>query len=371
MDFFYMPTKVIYGDNCIDDQADLIQGFGKKALIVTGRTSAKASGALEDLTKVLEDRNIDYSIFDKIMENPTVEVLEEAWKTYEGQGFDFVVGIGGGSPLDACKMIAVLLADDLDDTRDLFTVRKFKNLPVIAIPTTSGTGSETTPYAIITDHEVGNKVTCKAKVFPEVSLVDVKYFMTMSESITRSTAVDAMSHLIEGYVVKNANLYSDQLALNGLGFFAKAMEGLKSGDFTKTMHENLVHASTIAGMVISHSGTGIPHGMGYHLTYNHDEKHGKATALFQGAMLRLHEERSPRASKVKEILGVLGLSDVEGLKQFVIDVVGDYVIEEEELLDYARIMSQNTRKLQSHDFEISYEDMEEAFRYSLTIKSAK
>ncbi len=367
MDFFYMPTKVIFEEGCLDTYQEQFTALGQKALIVTGKSSAKKSGALKDLTEVFHRCGIDYEVFDRIMENPTVEILEEAYGLFKDSGIEFVIGIGGGSPLDASKMISVMLAEKLEDGRVLFENKSFKSLPVIAIPTTSGTGSETTPYSIITDHGIGNKVTCKARVFPMLALLDVRYFMTMPEAITRSTAIDALSHLVEGYLVKNANLYSDQLALAGLGFFRDALPDLLAGDFSKGMHENLIHASTLAGMVISHSGTGIPHGMGYHLTYNHGEKHGKATGLFLASMLKLHTDRSPRKLKGQKVLDLLGLEDVQAFRRLILDIVGPFTIDEEDLLEYAKIMTGNKRKLQSHDFDISYEDMEWAFRYSLQV----
>lgn len=362
-----MPVKVLFEENCIINNKHYFSELGDKCLVVTGKSSAKLSGALDDIRNALASEGVSYEIFDEIMENPTFEILDKARNLYKDKGIDFVIGIGGGSPLDAAKMIAVLLKMEIGQVRDLLQEGDYRALPVVAVPTTSGTGSETTPYSIITDIEVDYKVTCKAKVFPKIAMIDVKYFMTMPNSVTKSTAIDALCHLSEGYLVVNSNLYSDELALSGLKYFQKAMKDLEDNSFTKEMHENLIHASTIAGMVISHSGTGIPHGMGYYLTMEDQVYHGKATGLFLASLVDLHLKRSPRSEKADRLLKILGFKDVEEFRHYILKVVGGHKINKELILDYAKAMSLNKRKLGAHDFEITYDDMLNAFLESLNI----
>lgn len=367
MDYFYMPTKVMFEKNAIERFGTSFNTFGEKCLIVTGRTSARKSGALGDLCSTLESQEIEYEVFSEIMENPTVEIIQKAADLYKDKNIEFIVGIGGGSPLDACKMIGVLLKNPNMSARDLLT-KPGDSLKVIAVPTTSGTGSETTPYSIITDHESGTKITGAPKIFPEVALLDVKYFMTMPESVIRSTAVDALSHLSEGFLIKKSNLYSDELAKSGLRFFVKAMDDLKHGNFTKEMHTNLIHASTIAGMVISHTGTGIPHGMGYNLTYHHGVYHGKATALFLPSMVQLHIDKDHKLKdKGYEYLEIMGMKSCGELRNFIHEVVGTFELSQEDCDSYVLNESKNKRKLDAHTFEITFEDMKKAFKESLVI----
>ena len=368
MDYFYMPTKVIFDNDVITNYREDFKKFGKKCLVVTGKSSAIKSGALNDLTKAFEAVGIEYEIFNEIMENPTVEIIQKAGELYKDKEIDFVVGIGGGSPLDACKMIGVLLLNKDMTARDLLSKGDLESVPVIAIPTTSGTGSETTPYSIITDHESGSKITGGPRIFPKLSLLDVKYFMTMPKNVILSTSVDALSHLSEGFLIKNSNLYSDELAKSGLKFFVKAMEDLKNNNFTKEMHTNLIHASTIAGMVISHTGTGIPHGMGYHLTYDHHVYHGKATALFLPSMVEMHinKDHSLKA-KGYEYLEIMGVTSTSELRDYIHDVVGTFEISGEDFDRYVLAESNNKRKLDAHTYEITYEDMKKAFKESLII----
>jgi len=368
MDWFYMPVKVMFEDNVIIKNKELFSKYGKRCLIVTGRSSAKKSGVLSDVLCAFEELNIESFVFDEVMENPTFEIIQLAQDRYKDKQIDFVLGIGGGSPLDASKMIGVLLKNVESKSRDLLVDDTLTSIPILVVPTTSGTGSETTPYSIITDHQTQSKINCKPKIFPEIAFIDVKYYMSMPINVIKSTGVDALCHLVEGYLVKNSNIYSDQLAVAGLNFFAKAMEDLKKGNFTKEMHVRLIHASTIAGMVISHAGTGIPHGMGYYLTYHQNTYHGKATALFLASMLELDLQKNKRLNKkAQKVLDILGLDSSSELREFIQSVVGREQITTEQLETYSQDFFLNKRKLAAHDFEITITDIKNAFKESLDV----
>lgn len=362
MDTFYMPTKIIFDNDCLNVCKELIMPFGKSCLIVTGRSSARKSGALDDAVNVLDELDIEYDVFDEVEENPSAETLEKARQSIGDKQIDFVIGIGGGSPLDAAKMIGVLLYNRKRHYRDIFKDGSLKSLPVLAIPTTSGTGSETTPYAVITDVEQQIKTSCQAKVFPELALINPKYFRTMPKSVTVSTAIDAMCHLVEGYITRKRTLYSDRLAEVGMSYFRQAKEDLMTGNFTSSMHEALIHASTIAGMVISQSGTCIPHGMGYPLTYNYGVSHGKATSLFLPGVLEMFEERDHvEPEKMKRILSMLDFGSIEAFEAFIHEAVGDVSITKEEAKAYSEWMGSNQWKLDSLRFEVTIDDLYELY----------
>ncbi len=218
-DIFYMPTKVICEEGCVEKHMAEMAGFGGKCLIVTGASSAKKSGAYDDVLSVLRQMGVESFLFDRIMENPTYEILQEARDEYIGEGIGFVIGIGGGSPMDAAKMIAILLNNHELKARDLKVQGDLGGLPLVVVPTTSGTGSEVTSNSVITDHESGGKGSCKARLFPRVAFLDVRYYMTMPEAVTRSTGADVLSHLLEGYLVKGSTKFSDSLAVMGFDFF--------------------------------------------------------------------------------------------------------------------------------------------------------
>lgn len=358
LDTFYMPTKIMFDHDCLIASKERIRPFGKTCLLVTGRSSARKSGALGDAVNVLVELDIEYDLFDEVEENPSAETLEKARQTVGDKQIDFVIGIGGGSPLDAAKMIGVLLYNRKKHYRDIFKDGSLKSLPVIAIPTTSGTGSEVTPYAVITDREQQIKTSCQAKVFPVLALINPKYFKAMPKSVTVSTAVDAMCHLVEGYIARKRTLYSDRLAEVGMSYFRQAKEDLMTGNFTDSMHEALIHASTYGGMVISQSGTCIPHGMGYPLTYNYGVSHGKATSLFLPGVLEMFKERDHvEPEKIRTILSMLDFNSFEAFQAFIHEAVGDVSMTKEEAKAYSEWMGSNQRKLDSLRFEVTIDDL--------------
>ena len=145
-----VPTKVFYGDEVIINNASVLKGLGKKAMIVTGQGgSAKRNGSLSDVTEALESMNIKWELFNAVEANPSIETIHKGADFAKNHEVDFVIGIGGGSPLDAAKAIAVLALNDVSD-EELFALKFDNVLPIVAIPTTAGTGSEVTPYSIIT-----------------------------------------------------------------------------------------------------------------------------------------------------------------------------------------------------------------------------
>ena len=154
---FYLPTMVFQERDAVRNHSEQMAHYGKKALIVTGKSSSKKNGALQDVTDGLKKYNTSYVIFDKIEENPSVESIMEAAGFGRTEGTDFVIGVGGGSPLDAAKAIALMI-QNRDSTEEVLYQRKdLRHLPVVAVPTTCGTGSEVTPYAVLTRDDLQTK----------------------------------------------------------------------------------------------------------------------------------------------------------------------------------------------------------------------
>lgn len=309
---YLMPTKVICGENCVKENAsELI--LGTKCMIVTGRTSGKKSGALSDVTAVLEENNVEYLVYDKIGNNPTIEECAEGGKAAREFGCDFLIGIGGGSPLDATKAIAVYAVNEPIEGTDFEMHDIFKGnfkstpLPMAAIPTTAGTGSETTPYSILTLHKINNKQSFShPDVFYKVAFLDGRYTLNLPLQVARNTAIDAMSHLLEGFTDKKASPASDYIALEGLRVIGKYVDNLKKGNFTIDICTDLLWAATLGGIVISQTGTTIVHSMGYALTYNKDIPHGMANGLLLGEYLERTKAVLPE--KVVKAMEALGMS---------------------------------------------------------------
>ncbi len=336
---YFMPTKVFAGAHAVRENADALI-LGKKAMIVTGKTSAQKSGALSDVTEVLEKNGVSYVVFDEIENNPTIETCVRGGEKAHAFGADFIIGIGGGSPLDAAKAIAVYAVNPPKEGTD-FTVMdifggKFKNapLPMTAIPTTAGTGSEVTPYSILTLHAEENKRSFSSPlVFYKTAFLDGRYTVGLPLQIARNTAVDAISHLVEGYTDKKASLGSDYIALEGLRVIAPHLTKLREGGLSEKDCTELLWAATLGGMVISQTGTTIVHSMGYPLTYYKNIPHGMANGFLLGEYMRRTAEVLP--GKIDACLSALGFSDVDTFCEWLrIVLPNETVFSEDELVKW-------------------------------------
>jgi len=319
---FYIPTKVIYGNECVLENSKLFTQYGKKAIIVTGKHSGKISGALADVIKVLEKEKMQYCIFDKITNNPTLDNVLEGKIFAQKEKVDFVIAIGGGSPMDGAKAIAALCTNDIKPIDLLDNNLENPSLDIIAIPTTAGTGSEITPYAILTIKEKETKRSFSSVYnFPKVSFIDVKYTYTLSDKVTIDTAFDAFSHLLESYLSKKSTIWSDLFAIEGIKAFAKCINGIQTKAFTKDIRDNLMYASYMGGIAITHTGTTIVHAMGYSLTYFKKLSHGHANALLLGAYLRFNYNYTK--DKINKVLNILQFDNIDILEQYFLNNVGN------------------------------------------------
>ena len=222
---FYMPTEVRTGRGCLAGGGDALGRLGSRCLVVTGRTAARASGALSDLTAVLSGAGIAYTVFDAIGQNPTYAACLAAAELGKAVGAEFIVGIGGGSPLDAAKAVAVLTACRDTSAEALFSGKwDATPLPIVAIGTTAGTGSEVTPVAVITT-PAGRKTSIRANaLYPTVTFGDATYTATLSPAFTRSTALDALAHCLESYYNRTANDISRAYAARGVAILGGMLE---------------------------------------------------------------------------------------------------------------------------------------------------
>jgi alcohol dehydrogenase class IV len=170
---FQLATRVFLGTGCIRQNREELLKLGKKAVIITGRNSAKASGALNDIIEILREASLEYHVYDKIENNPTLENVREAGLEAKSFGADFVIGIGGGSPLDAAKAVAVLAVNSIQPSELYTNTFENKPLPIAAIPTTAGTGSEVTPYSILNRNDLETKMSFgNEDTFPKIAFMD-------------------------------------------------------------------------------------------------------------------------------------------------------------------------------------------------------
>ncbi len=284
---FHFPTRLISGEGCLAANAGLL-AQGRHAMIVTGRSSARRSGVLDDLLPLLDGAGIAYTIFDEITENPPMMTCYAGGQRAHAVGADFVIGIGGGSPLDAAKAIAAYAANPTIAPEEIYDAEKrtVPSLPILAIPTTAGTGSEANPYSIITLPDGLRKKTFTAPTsWPKYSFLDPRYTTSLPVSATVSCALDAFAHAIESYLSPKSTVVSEQMALWAAAQIWPILAARPSA-YTPEMREALLYAATAAGIAISITGTGFPHPMGYSITLLDGIPHGRACAVFGGDYIR-------------------------------------------------------------------------------------
>lgn len=362
--YFYMPTKIFSETNCVYNHRKELASLGTKAFIITGASSSKENGSLDDVISALHGESIPYCIYHEIEENPSVETIKKASLIGIKEQVDFVIGIGGGSPLDAAKAIALMIYNKNETTDILYQTKPLNALPVAAVPTTAGTGSEATPYAILTLHNERTKRSISHRVFPQIAFVDYSYLKTIPRTILINTAIDALSHLIESYINTNATTYSKMFCEYGLRLWGSVKQALLDYSCTDNDFKALMQASTIAGIAISHTGTSLPHGMSYSLTYEKSIPHGKATGIFLASYIN----KVPDNQTKQIIINLLGFRTIDYLYKYIHSLLGDVTIREEELQTYCSNMLQNKSKLANCPYEVTSEILETIFRDSLIIE---
>lgn len=339
IEHYYMPVHVITGRDCILQSSKTFGAYGKKALILCGKTSADTNGALADVTSALDTSQIAYEVYRGISPNPTVEQVVRASEVSSRCACDVVIAIGGGSVIDAAKVVAILTKNDLTE-EELFSLREFGEvLPIIAIPTTAGTGSEVTQYAILTDVQKETKsFVVSTDIFPKAAFLDGKYLVELPPVTTIHTAIDALSHAIEGYLAVRATAVGKILAMESIRLIAPLLTRMRDGSvLTIEDRDALLYASMLAGIVISQSGTTAVHAMGYSLTYFKHIDHGRANGLvLPGYLAFLQRER---AQEVSDILVAMEVRSVPAFRTLCHALLQPVRLTEEEIVRFAEIAS--------------------------------
>ncbi|MBU5455234.1 iron-containing alcohol dehydrogenase family protein [Caproiciproducens sp. MSJ-32] len=362
MEFIYsMPTKVYFGKDVILKNKEVFSSIGRKALIVTGRNSAKRNGSYNDVVKALSDSRIDYILFDEVEENPSLETIEKGSIIGKDNNVDFVIGIGGGSPMDASKAIAVFIKNPEVKKDNIFSQKQLKSIPVIAIATTSGTGSEVTQYSIVTSNKEKTKKNLGQSVFPVAAFLDSKYTFDLPYEITVNTAIDAFTHLVEGYLNTNSNYMSEIYGEKGFELFKYCFKKLINKELDSNFRNKVMLASTLAGIQIAQTGTSLPHGMGYPLTYFKGLPHGLANGVLTIEYLKSFKDKS----KINRMLNLLGmnLEELEDIFNKLINV--NIEITEEEIINYSKSFVSNKSKLKNHTEKVELEDIIQIYKKSL------
>ena len=313
----FMPVDIRSGRDCIKQNAQCF-ALGKHALLVTGRHSAKVSGAQDDVTSVLQTLGIGYTVYDKIGENPLVSVCYEGGQLAARIGADMIIGIGGGSAMDASKAVAAYAANPALEPMAVYTEKRAPSLPIILIPTTAGTGSEANAYAVLTIDGADKKQTFtdRENSYARYAFLDERYLESLSEPYLISCALDAFAHCAESYLSPKADTVSRMFAQYGAKILYRFIKTFSPGlPTTPEQREAILYASCAGGIAINKTGTGFPHPLGYNLTLMRGISHGRACAVFYRHYLDLNEKTDPKLCKA--LYDAIG-ADGEEIKEVIV-----------------------------------------------------
>ena len=294
---YFLPVNIQFGWNKVDNVADFAAPYGKKALIVTGRTSAKKSGLYDRVVAKLDAAHIGHVLFNQVDANPLITTALDGAALAKSESCDMVIAIGGGSIMDCAKGIAFMAVNKGDINDYIFNRKTSDNaLPLIVIPTTCGTGSEGNGFGVLTNPETGDKksLRCNA-IVPKVSIVDPAVMGTMPPHVLASVGFDALCHNIEAYTSKTAQPFTDALAHYAVTLlaqylvplykhvkaFANGQEAVLNKKQLTKAWESVTLASTIGGMVINTAGVTLGHGMEHPASGLKDITHGVGLAVIE------------------------------------------------------------------------------------------
>jgi len=289
-----LPRRILFERGALDKLPELLSEFnlGDRAMIVTGRRFARESGYLDKLQNLLKSAGADrIVVFDRVKPNPPAEIVEEGGKLARDEDIDFVIGFGGGSAMDAAKGIAVLATHE-GRLRDYYYPSEPKPpiLPIVAIPTTCGTGSEVTKYAVFSEN-LRKNVMLGEHIVPLIAILDPGVLDKIPKELLAHTAMDALAHALESYFHVRASDFSRIFSSEAIRIIFDNFRGAYNED--RSSKEQLFYASMLAGIAINFAGTVIPHGLGYYLTEKFGISHGLATSLFLTQFIEYASKKIP------------------------------------------------------------------------------
>lgn len=279
MSHFVIPNHTVVGTNVLGEAAPLLKKMGNKAFIVTGRHVA-VSDMMKQLTALLDENGIGCVIFDGITGEPTDTMIEKGVEMLKSSGCDFIIGIGGGSPLDSAKAIAAMTVNEgsIADYNGKEITGEI--LPLAAIPTTAGTGSEATKFTVITDSEKGIKMLLKGDVLvPKLAIVDSSFTVGAPKSVTSATGLDALTHAVEAYTSRKAFSMTDTLAVSAVKRIMKYLPIAYKEPDNSLAREQMSIAALEAGICINNSSVTIVHGMSRPIGALFHVPHGMSNAM--------------------------------------------------------------------------------------------
>ena len=301
-----------HGHGAIQEIPGLIKARGYHKAFVASDPDLVKFGVTAKVTDLLKENDIDFFLYDDIKPNPTIENIQHGVEAYKSCGADCMITIGGGSSMDTGKGIGIVINNpEFADIRSLEGVAPTKHRTVftIAVPTTGGTGAESTINYVVTDVEKKRKFVCvDANDIPDIAVVDPDMMSSMPKGLTASTGMDALTHAIEGYTTKGAWELADVLDLEAIKLIAKNLRKAVQND--PDGREGMALAQYVTAMAYSNVGLGIAHSMAHTLGAVYDTPHGVACAMMLPIVMEFNQEYT--GEKFKAIAEAFGI-DTTGM----------------------------------------------------------
>lgn len=296
----------------ITEEAKL-RGF-KKAFVCSDPDLIKFN-VTKKVTDLLDKEGLEYEIYSDIKANPTIENVQSGVAAFKKSGADYIIAIGGGSSMDTSKAIGIIIANpEFEDVRSLEGLSPTKNtcVPIFAVPTTAGTAAEVTINYVITDVEKKRKFVCvDPHDIPVVAFVDPDMMSSMPKGLTASTGMDALTHAIEGYTTKGANIITDMFNLKAIELIAKSLRGAVEN--TAEGREGMAIGQYLTGMGFSNCGLGIVHSMAHGLGALYDTPHGVANAIILPTVMEYNADAV--GEKLRDVAKAMGVEDTENMSE--------------------------------------------------------
>ncbi len=361
---YYSPTKIVIGGGSLSKLGELVKELGSRAYVLFSRSFARRFGYVERIKELLEAEGIKVGIYEGIKPNPPISQCDEVAKKVREFSAEVVIGFGGGSVMDAAKAVAVVAVrgGSASDYVLPKVVEGGDALPVVAVPTTCGTGSEVTRYAMLTDEVSKRKVTMVgSSIIPKVAIVDPEVLKHLPKEMIKWTSLDAFSHAIESYASVNSNPLSDSHALLAMKLIVENIVDAVEGDFKAL--KNLHIASTLAGLAINSTGTTALHALGYYLTTHHGVQHGLANAVLMPYVMDINL-RAIEPTKVDALALLLRTQGVDGIvasikvllkKLGIPSTIKELGVSKDELRNYAEVVKGYSRNLSNNPVKVDDE----------------
>lgn len=319
MNYIHMKTKIYFGKNSLEYLTEILS---KKILIICDPFLVK-NGAIKDILIQLDNSN-DVIIFDNVVPDPNLDVIGSGLTSFIKQRPDIVIGFGGGSAIDTAKGIIYFARIN----------NYAKDTKLIAIPTTSGTGSEVTSATVITDTKENVKhIVFDECILPDEAILDSRFTLTIPKNITANTGLDVLTHALEAYVSKGANNYSDALAEKAVELVMKSLLKCYFCGIEEEYREDMHEASTIAGTAFNIAGLGISHSIAHQLGGTFCIPHGLANAILLPYIIKFNSKDKSAIKKYASIVYKTGMVEKEQGDEFAVNVLICYIRQIEKIMN--------------------------------------